>query len=363
MLLLIRAYSILYGLQGIIATSSSTLWSSNADDLSLATFIPGQWSRRGSNHTEQTKYDLDYLQNQCQYADICLQKGKEVSTKSETSCCLPCSCSSSCEEFGNCCDKNKMNRSKCHSAVIDRNQKFIIKQTYLMVDTCLAISNKTNCKARSLEPWGSLYPVYDAAADRIFYNRACAECSGVVKYTHWDLIVNCPKSEYFSHERFVGALLGEQCAISFKPPKEVVIEKHICYEDTINRCNVTGKWKVYDAQLEKACLRWNSPAAHQNFFRTLHANVFCKLCNGLEHNSEVLCTMLFSKTDVTTFSFSTVINYRKISHMLSLTDAKKAISEDTCGIHTVKHPSKVTYTDPLNIPNRLFSFTLFSGPF
>ena len=360
MLLFIGVYSILYELQGVTAISLETRWSSSADKSTPATFGPGQWSRRGNNLTEkQSIFDLAYLQNQCQYADTCLKKGKEVPNRSKTSCCLPCSCSPSCEDFGNCCDKNKMSHSKCHSAVIDRNQTFITKRSYLMIDRCLAVANETDCKARSLEPWGSLYPVYDAAADRIFYNRACAECSGVVKYTHWDLVVNCPKTDYFSHEQFFGALLGEQCAISFKPPKKVVIEKHICYEDSISRCNVTGKWKVYDAELERTCLRWNSPVADREFSRTIYANVFCKLCNGFEHDPELLCIKIFSKTDVETFSFSTVINYRKISDVLPLTDAKKAVSEETCGIHTVKHPSKVTYNDQLILSFLIFLINTF----
>ena len=361
-LLLIRAYSILYGLQGIIATSSSTIRSPNA------TYFPSQWSTRGSNLTEpieeQSAYDLAYLQNQCPYADICLQKGKEVPSRSETSCCLPCSCSPSCKDFGNCCDKNKMNHSKCHSAVIDHNHLYIIKRSYLMVDRCLAVSSETDCKARALEPWGSLYPVYDAAADRIFYNRACAECSGVVNYTYWDLIVNCPKTEYFSHERILGALLGQQCVISFKPPKEVVIERHICYEDSINRCNVTGNWKVYDADLETACLRWNAPVGEQQSLRFMYANVFCKICNGHEHDSELLCTKLLAKADVSTFSFSTLINYRKISEVWSLTDAMKDVSEDTCGLHTVKHPFKVTYIDPIKHAQSTRPFhSFFPSPF
>ena len=190
--------------------------------------------------TEMTPFDENYLKGQCIYADICDRKGKALPNKSKRSCCVSCSCDPFCEILGNCCNNNITDVSPmCHSSVLENESFEVETEAFLMVDRCLNDSNTTECKAVSTEPWGSLYPVYDAVGDRIFYNQHCAECSGVYLYTHWDITVSCV-TDYFSNKLFQRALQGKNCSIGFIPPADLEITKHVCHKDLVSHCNVTG---------------------------------------------------------------------------------------------------------------------------
>ena len=83
-------------------------------------------------------YNLSHLSEQCPYADICNKQGREPPSKSLDSCCLPCSCESTCGKIGNCCDQRENNDYMCHSPVLKQSEpNEALKIGYFMVDKCL----------------------------------------------------------------------------------------------------------------------------------------------------------------------------------------------------------------------------------
>ena len=221
------------------STLRSSLPSSPHPTLDGSFFLLNFWNDEQYKGHEMTgtPFEENYLKDQCIYADICDRKGKALPNKSKRSCCLSCSCDPSCDVVGNCCYNRMMDvSSTCQSSVLESEPSEVVKQAYLMVDRCLNDSNTIECKTVT-EPWGSLYPVYDAVGDRIFYNQHCAECSGVYLYTHWDITVSCV-TDYFSNKLFQRALQGKNCSIGFIPPAD--LEKHRCFKDLVIGCNMTG---------------------------------------------------------------------------------------------------------------------------
>jgi hypothetical protein len=53
------------------------------------------------------------------------------------------------------------------------------------------------------------------------------------------------------------------CAVSFERPSNVDLQSVICFnENVISKCNETGKWDVFDSNLERMCL--NPPGKQSN---------------------------------------------------------------------------------------------------
>ena len=285
-------------------------------------------------------YSLQHLMAECPNADICFRK---ATTKSIGQCCLSCSCEPRCKMIGNCCDKSIMGKdSMCHWAVVQKKERsYGNPYEYFIVDKCLNSWNSTDCKAIELEPWGSFSPVYDATSDLIFYNKHCAECSGVETHMPWDLNIIC-RAPYFSNELLLDALEGKQCELSFIPPPQVELKKHICSTSIINRCNVSGLWSTYDAWLEEACLRWYSPVPDING-RLQFSNIYCQQCNG-DVMLNFPCNFVIRSRGPHGGSYhALLIDYRKIGTL------RRGLSQETkqhvlggqCGKDMVKHPFKV----------------------
>ena len=287
--------------------------------------------------------DLSDLIDVCPYSDICQYRGRGTRA-ANTSCCTSCSCEPSCGVIGNCCDGrlNVRRRRSCYRPLVTDDSEFALsKETgHWLIDRCANSSSDTDCKSMSSDPWGSMYPVYDAATDVSYYNEHCAECNGVQEYTHWDVGVSCNRFDvYYSNEVIVGGLLGKGCGVSFKPPREHE-DNQVCYPDPIQQCNVTGLWLTYDPELELACYRWFSPTRSHSMPGAF-ANVFCLLCNGLYYDREYRCEVLSTKTEA--MLFTTAIDYRRIASALSEQanqQPRKWVRK--CSEHMVKHPLKVT---------------------
>ena len=179
-------------------------------------------------------YNLSHLSEQCLYADICNKQGREPPSKSLDSCCLPCSCESTCGKIGNCCDQRENNDYMCHSPVLkqsESNEDF----GYFMVDKCLNEPDR-DCTEMNAGLWGSLYPVYDPVLNMNFYNPQCAECSGVKDYTRWGISIVCGRFDV-NNEYILNALRGqvsEEYKLKFTPPKAMDILKHVCSNKLIN---------------------------------------------------------------------------------------------------------------------------------
>ena len=51
------------------------------------------------------------------------------------------------------------------------------------------------------------------------------------------------------------------------------------FRGSINSCNITGRWSVYDAEVEEACLNLNTDIYKVTDGFQFYGNMFCALCN------------------------------------------------------------------------------------
>ena len=297
-----------------------------------------------SHALDHSTYSLSHLADLCPYADICDQQGRKTPSKSRASCCLPCSCDSTCRKIGNCCDKRENTGFMCYSPKLKQSgSPQTAESGYFMVDTCLDES-EIDCKAENSAAWGSFYPVYHPDLELIFYNPKCAECSGAKDYTSWGLNVVCQGTN-INDAYFLDVLRGklsEKCFIKFMPPKRMIEMNHICFSGLISRCNATGLWETYNPVLEEACTRFYSPVVNNLFGMVRYSNIYCQQCNGgLPTNPEDLCTP--PKLEKTTIgvSLALTIDYRQISSLVDkrIANVLKPNTDGGCREGTVKHIS------------------------
>ena len=299
---------------------------------------------RMSAFQQLPSYNLSHLSEQCPYADICNNQKRELPQKSFGSCCLPCSCDSTCGKIGNCCDKRENSGYMCHYPIVQRLNSNELG--YFMIDNCLDGSDK-DCTVITAAPWGSLYPVYDPALNMNFYNPQCAECNGVKDYSRWDINLVCSKPDV-NNEYYRSALRGqvsEECKIKFTPPRTMAIPRHVCSGELINRCNVTGFWKAHNAELEEACTRWYSPVVSRRGYLK-YANIYCKLCNGGDYDPEEHCVAVRPEKITSLSSHAFIIDYRRVSALVDkrMDNSVKSAGNGGCGKDMVKHISKVSET-------------------
>ena len=119
--------------------------------------------------------------------------------------------------------------------------------------------------------------VTDEHTNKIYNNKYCAECHGVVNYTYWQLATDCidPMNGQMSREDAINRII-DSCSLSVLPPKSI---------DVHSKClvgNVTGNWRTtYDQALETAC-NYSSHVYREgtrNSAVTACDNVYCFLCS------------------------------------------------------------------------------------
>ena len=121
-------------------------------------------------------------------------------------------------------------------------------------------------------------------------------------------------------------------------------QRNICLGGLIDRCNVTGAWKEYNAGLEEACNRWNSPVSQRNG-NMRYANVFCMLCNGENtYKPEGLCVAKDLDKTTTSFGLTLVIDYIHVPALVGkeANNNVESTGEKDCDKGMVNHASKVS---------------------
>ncbi|XP_060560674.1 uncharacterized protein LOC132720536 [Ruditapes philippinarum] len=118
-------------------------------------------------------------------------------------------------------------------------------------------------------------PVFDIKNNITYMNVYCAQCNN--RSTNflvpWDSSIECIDGPFqtTTSDDIIGEVLNNtNCNLIFYPPENVMVPE--CFH-LIDRCNVTGKWAVYDAVIVKACSLYTAPYA------VLYKNVFCYICN------------------------------------------------------------------------------------
>ena len=288
---------------------------------------------------------LSDLSNLCPFADICDYQGREPPEKRLESCCLPCSCNATCGQIGNCCDKHENTGNMCHKPIVNSQNldDFDNTDIFLMIDKCL---DGRDCTEMDAAAWGPLYPVYDFVSHKIFYNAQCASCNGVNVVTDWEINLECNEFSV-TNEHMRRALRGKTtnaCMVKFTPPRTMDYQRNKCLGGLIDRCNVTGSWNQYNAALEEACYRWNSPIMRR-IGNMRFANVFCMLCNGVNtYKPEGLCVVKDVDKTTIKFGLTLVIDYIHVSALVEeeADNNVESTGEKDCDKGMVKHVSKVS---------------------
>ena len=297
-----------------------------------------------------TPYNVSHLSEQCPYVDTCNIKGKELLVKNMASCCLPCSCDSNCGSIGNCCNRHERRDFMCHSPSLkDSKSDEPVSFGYYMIAKCLDGSDR-DCKAMTVAPWGSMFPVYDPLQKMNYFNVECARCNGVKIILPWEIYVDCAFGKYINGN-LLRALRGDDnefCDMKFTPPKQMDIQNHVCSDNLISSCNITGAWKAHDAEIEEACHRWYSPVV--NRYGVLRfANIYCMLCNGLDYDTDELCMTVNPGKNERVRTTTFLIDYRRAMDLADEDSSYsvKSTGNDICDADMVKHPAKVSRMHPV----------------
>ena len=290
--------------------------------------------------------------DQCPFADFCqVQSYSDVSFDHEESCCKSCYCNETCGSTLNCCleqfDLPKEVETydlQCIRPLTSFvNVSRVKAPDYYMVTECLGdLENK--CMQKPVAQLGSFFPVYSKTKDKIFFNKHCAECNDADDAKEWRLSVSCKvvsdQQLTMMGDLIEDALSGVSCEIVFLPPEDTSLDKFVCVNDPINRCNVTGDWSEFDPVINEACETIYAPVRNDRNIDFLYANIFCVICNNVSYNPHSVCFKYDHEVKDPTFtSFSVLLDYKVVDSIEEHEVQRK--SQSICGDFEVNHPFKV----------------------
>lgn len=134
-------------------------------------------------------------------------------------------------------------------------------------------------------------PVYSARSRLQYRNAACARCNGIDDTTAWNVKPVCEKFMDFSRLTSYADLFRlirqeETCAIHFHPPVFSETRECLFTANTVKTCNVSGKWRNYHPDIERACSLYSQPFLYVD---DVYENIFCAACNGIQLNTDFGC--------------------------------------------------------------------------
>ncbi|XP_045173698.2 uncharacterized protein LOC123535201 [Mercenaria mercenaria] len=263
----------------------------------------------------------DTLQRLCPGINICPENQTYPAPEytffsGYVSCCSECSCSSDCNENGNCCfphipkDDGRLKVSHtCLFPVTPQppKQDRQLYQSYSMISSIpekdhgdsTTVPN-TSCGEENVAHWGSLYPVYSAEYKLLYKNMACAAANGVTDGMLWDAVLNC--DDYFHGikldvSNFVLGLdsnyIPDECVVNFVYRGNIEDIKSLkCYTDVITTC-LDSHFKIPDEayaseeDIIEMCTSGLVSPFKSDF--KIFANVFCFICNNHYFRKEMEC--------------------------------------------------------------------------
>ena len=222
--------------------------------------------------------------------------------RQSASCCVECSCEDNCLETSNCCPY-KETKSKQVSA-LSCKATFTKRSSYdrmifdglsygvsrfRVKDDCPAEEKNSTlvkmCKGELRRELGDYIWISDTRTGQIYQNRHCAACHGIQDYTTWRIGTTCEEVMTMSTDNTEETIMSsDRCDVFNEPPSNEAarVESARCYIPGVDQCNVTGKWQIYDSEIERACLLtdWiyfdNPP---DFFLPSIYRNLFCYICN------------------------------------------------------------------------------------
>ena len=299
----------------------------------------------------------------CPYSDFCHLNGSELGANVwyGISCCKSCYCDIGCGDRMDCCfdfldvvKVKEKNNLKCIKPLIEaknkgKNMVFIFTQSYYMIDSCLSDSTYS-CKNENSALWGSMYPVYSPSSKMIYVNHHCAECNGVRDANPWEVYINCNISDSISGTGLTNGIKYGRCSVQFRPANKGSVDRFACNGDVISSCNSTGRLDRTDQDLEEdqfledACALTRAEViTYAEGGIKVHANAFCKLCNGIKHYPHDVCIAPDDSIKMISNSLTTLIDWRVVSsfHHQKTLDQDQVDGPEECNTNEIKHPLKV----------------------
>ena len=228
----------------------------------------------------------------------------------EEPCCGPCSCYGDCLNTLDCCLDGlpRLLTTNEVKSIYESPKQCMYAQFrayhkeqynglgYVLITKCADDTDadstvKDNCLKEYSEfdfttDIPAYFPVTDNTTMVSYKNEYCALCNDIPKSNliYWGAKVECETVDNREDTEIqslsdVYKLITEDstCNVVFLIPYELLyrqpfIQQCIPYQ---NRCNMTGRWQEYDADLESLCLSYES--AYKGY-----KNVHCYLCNGYD---------------------------------------------------------------------------------
>lgn len=210
------------------------------------------------------------------------------------SCCDTCSCARDCHIFHNCCADADVTETRFNvDCILPQYLPYGISKVNQHSNQIISVvkckSEYMGLKERDLcEGQGAMLGSLDTslpviANGTIYRNRFCALCNGVsesgIQSFSGQLVCFGSMGIYaYTISNLLEQLINERrCNILFRFPQNTsanIVSKSRCNVGYVRECNVTGKWRQYDHEIEKAC------KSYTHIYRGIYRNVFCYICNN-----------------------------------------------------------------------------------
>ena len=193
-----------------------------------------------------------------------------------------------------------------------------------------------------------MYPVYSFSKKILYYNRHCALCNDANDSIPWDVVMNCNSSDTLTADFLQDGLESGLCQVIFRPPDLVSVDKFICRTDVIASSNTTRLVKGIDKEVEEACASVRATVKYEGASPVqTYANVFCKLCNEVDHLPENTCKAEYDLFVSKSYhdSFMALVDWEVFEsgfHDKESIHKSGRYKSRACGKNEIKHPTKVS---------------------
>ena len=308
----------------------------------LSTFHQSFPQLFGANTRDVT--GLTSLYELCPYTYYCTSNATDkLEDTTKTQCCGNCSCADDCWERGNCCNDKlpivaQEPLESCEKVEINGHK---IRQNwgYYVTKRCPNKESSLGKKCSgelevSLED--SVW-VTDRRTNKIYRNKYCAQCYGVMDYTPWQMATHCtlPVNGTNSPGDVVKSFV-ERCSLTVVPPNTEDHTNNACLIPDITACNETGLWKVHDQTVYTACNSFQQTYINERLFLTsIFRNIYCFLCNSPNQLISDVCKPIILSDRDTSKGFIGLIDFKTIKRKNEV----DSVSE--CAPDEVKDPFQV----------------------
>ena len=289
-------------------------------------------------------YDL------CPYTNYCTRNAtKRLDEDNKTPCCDFCSCTDDCWERGNCClDKHNIVSRQPLTSCVDITGRKMFHGTprslpqYYVIQRCPTLNDTLTekCSGNHQSSLNDFMWVTDVHTNKIYNNKYCAACHGVVNFTQWHVATDCLVS-MDGQTSLIDALdyVINTCTLFNVPLNNGEEQINRCFVPDFSFCNETGKWQINDPALESACRSFEQLYHHEeNSFNYFFRNVYCFLCNSEPHDHEFngICDAKISSFPKT-LGFTAILDYTAVEKAI----ATRADGAPVCPSDEIGDPFQV----------------------